>query len=267
MSAENRPIAYPSPIWNQNYYVQSIREKEFIAILWEVSKQFHTKLFPKMEFLMFSGNDPRNWIRSYKKYFELHQISDQQEVEIAAMLRQQERSQDLRAQMLSPILSLTEACLMSTFVSGHKRELGPIIKMPHPNSLSLAYEQDKLKESNEELGVKLYTGAGEIGHAAHALSGENMHETVNIQQKIGEQAYLDLKPYKQRIKTARRSIELTNDKYLPFMIVEQIGQVKTPGGPNDVPSPQQELLAFSPTGEVRCPSSQPEDISGRRMVK
>ncbi len=69
--------------------------------------------------------------------------------------------------MLSLSPSLTEACLVSAFINGCKMEPGPIIRRPHPSSLSIAYEQDKLKESNGGLGVKLnIDGAVEIGLAA-----------------------------------------------------------------------------------------------------
>ncbi|XP_020112372.1 uncharacterized protein LOC109726957 isoform X2 [Ananas comosus] len=125
----------------------STQKKEIVAILLEVNSQFHAKSFPRMDFLMFSGNNLRNWIGGYEQCFELHQINNQQEVEFAPMLRQQERSQDLRNQMLSPIISMTEACHVWNYVNLYKK-LGTVLKMPHPCSRFLAYEQDKLQESD-----------------------------------------------------------------------------------------------------------------------
>ncbi len=68
----------------------------------------------------------------------------------------QARSEDLRVQKLIQNSSLAEACLVWGFVNEYK-ELGTMLEMPHPYSLSLAYEQAKLKESNRELVVTLYT--------------------------------------------------------------------------------------------------------------
>nr|CAD1823585.1 unnamed protein product [Ananas comosus var. bracteatus] len=148
LSPENRPLAYLSPIRNQIHYVQSTYENEFIAILWEESNLYHAKSFPKMEFLWLDGNNTWKWISSYENYCKLHQISNQQKVEIATMLRQQMRPQDLRVQMLSPILSLAEVCYVWDYVNEYKK-LGTVLKMPHPCSRFLAYEQDKLQESDE----------------------------------------------------------------------------------------------------------------------
>nr|CAD1844427.1 unnamed protein product [Ananas comosus var. bracteatus] len=132
----------------------SLHKKEFITIQWEVSNQFQAKSSPKMKILMLSGNDPRNWISSYVKYFMLHKTSYQQEVEIAAMQGQQEKSEDFEVQRLIRHSRLTGACLVKGFVNEHK-ELGAIIKMPHPCSRFLAYKQGKLQESNRNLGVTL----------------------------------------------------------------------------------------------------------------
>nr|CAD1820185.1 unnamed protein product [Ananas comosus var. bracteatus] len=122
----------------------STQKKEFVAILLEVNNQVHANSFPKMEFLMSSGNNLRNWIGGYEQCFKLHQISDQQE-----------NSEYFKVQRLIQHSRLTGACLVKGFVNEHK-ELGAIIMMPHPCSRFLAYEQDKLQESNRNLGVTLH---------------------------------------------------------------------------------------------------------------
>ncbi|OAY64417.1 hypothetical protein ACMD2_12940 [Ananas comosus] len=87
---------------------------------------------------------------------KLHQFSNQQEVEIATMLRQQERSQDLKIQRLLRNSNLEEAYIAYNLVHGYK-ELGSVLGMAHPCSRFLAYEQAKLKESIVEWAIALDT--------------------------------------------------------------------------------------------------------------
>nr|CAD1840575.1 unnamed protein product [Ananas comosus var. bracteatus] len=61
----------------------------------------------------------------------------------------QERIEDSRIQMLLRNSSLEEACIAYSWVKGYK-ELEVMLVMPHPCTLSLAYEQAKLKESYGE---------------------------------------------------------------------------------------------------------------------
>ncbi len=70
------------------------------------------------------------------------------------MVNNQARSENLRVQELIQDSSPAKAGMGCIFMNGDK-ELGTLLEMPHPCSLSLTYEQAKLKESNGELVVTL----------------------------------------------------------------------------------------------------------------
>lgn len=52
----------------------------------EVQSQGNIMHFnPKVEFPLFDGTNPRNWVRKYAKYFNLCKIPDDQKVNLASM--------------------------------------------------------------------------------------------------------------------------------------------------------------------------------------
>nr|CAD1842071.1 unnamed protein product [Ananas comosus var. bracteatus] len=79
---------------------------------------------------------------------KLHQFSHQQKREVAVMQRQQEKNEDYKVQRLVQNSRLAGACYVWDYVNEYKK-LGTVLKMPHPCSRFLAYEQDKLQESDE----------------------------------------------------------------------------------------------------------------------
>nr|CAD1830099.1 unnamed protein product [Ananas comosus var. bracteatus] len=67
----------------------------------------------------------------------------------------QARSENLTVQKPIQNSNLVEACQVWGFVNEYK-ELGTMLKRPHPCSRFLTYEQDKLQESDRNLGVTLH---------------------------------------------------------------------------------------------------------------
>ncbi|XP_027172283.1 uncharacterized protein LOC113771935 [Coffea eugenioides] len=121
---------------------------------------------PKLELHLFSGENPREWIRKCNKYFLLNKVPDEHKlllrfkgtccrdiVEEFNKLQQvgtvevyQEKFEELKTLMLIQNPSFSEEYFISSFTSGLKEELKPMVKMLKPNTLSGVMEVAYLQE-------------------------------------------------------------------------------------------------------------------------
>ncbi|KAL8137446.1 LOW QUALITY PROTEIN: hypothetical protein V2J09_003447 [Rumex salicifolius] len=131
--------------------------------------------FPKVDFPLFDGTNPRSWIRRCERYFLIFQIHDAQKnltdswsvltnaillrfgdldgsdvVEEFNKLQQQEdleeyneKFEDLRASMLLLNPSLPESYFISSYVSGLRSEIKHLVRLGKPTSLALTFEHAK----------------------------------------------------------------------------------------------------------------------------
>nr|CAD1840671.1 unnamed protein product [Ananas comosus var. bracteatus] len=164
----------------------------------------------------------------------------------AAMQRQQEKSEDLRVQKPIQISNLAETCHVWGFMDEY-RELGTVLVMPHPCSLSLFYEQAKLKESNRELGYFppiyvsiIFENARVDSISSWCKQSEQVRhylmEQLNTTQQVmkyhtdkGSERVLEGSDQicpessidKHSIKALRRSQNITDIHYRPYHLLEQ----------------------------------------------
>nr|CAD1816984.1 unnamed protein product [Ananas comosus var. bracteatus] len=158
----------------------------------------------------------------------------------------QARSKDLRVQRQIQNSHLVEACPVWSFMSEY-RELGTVLVMPHPCSLSLFYEQAKLKESNRELGyfppiyVSItFENAREDSNSSWCRQSEQVKhylmEQLNTTQQVmkyhtdkgservlegSDQIWPESSIDKHSIKALRRSQKITVIHYRPYHLLKQ----------------------------------------------
>lgn len=160
---------------------------------------------PKIELPMFSGDNPREWIRKCQKYFMIYQISEPQKMPLIEMYLEgraeiwyqglktakgrlswdefvvevtrrfnemgfrdeveefnklhqegsvkeyQEKFEELKSLMLLKNPLLQEAYFISSFVSGAKEEIKPMLRLLKPNSLVEAFEIAAVQEHSVEV--------------------------------------------------------------------------------------------------------------------
>ncbi|XP_027150132.1 uncharacterized protein LOC113750340 [Coffea eugenioides] len=163
---------------------------------------------PKLDLQLFSGENPREWLRKCNKYFINYQIPNEQKIAIVEMylegktdrwfqgvriekprlsweefgeilckrfnengykdiieefnkLQQegsveeyQERFEELKPLMLARNSNLDESYFTSSFISGLKEEIKPMVKMLRPTTLSEAFEISLWQERNIKIQIR-----------------------------------------------------------------------------------------------------------------
>lgn len=164
--------------------------------------------FPRIELPMFSGENPKDWLRKYERFFSICQIPEhcridtvelylegkvdvwyqslkftkrklswgqfaedlvkrfgekggRDEVEefnklqqVDSVARYQEEFESLRSLLLAKNPCLTEQYFVSSFISGLKEELKPMVRLMKPPSLLEAFEVAQLQEQSLEVLFK-----------------------------------------------------------------------------------------------------------------
>ncbi|XP_027088762.1 uncharacterized protein [Coffea arabica] len=202
----DQPPLLPTPPAHQRLQVDYESQRTFRK---DWSK-FQIPNPPKIELQMFTGENPREWLRKCNKYFLNYQVPDEHKVDVIEMylegkadrwfqgvkmekiklsweefgellcrrfndrsckdiveefnkLQQlgnmedyQEKFEELKALMLIKNRNLDENYFISSFISGLKEEIKPMIKMLKPVTLTEAFELSQWQEYALKLQHKNY---------------------------------------------------------------------------------------------------------------
>nr|CAD1843416.1 unnamed protein product [Ananas comosus var. bracteatus] len=124
----------------------------------------------------FDGSDLGRMIREFNKLTQTSTVE-----------RYQERFEELRTRMLYLNPTISERHFIESYISGLKEELVPFIDLSRPTTLEEVYEQAKLHEralEEDEEHPSNDEEVGEVGVSVHALSGQNLHDTIKVQGEV-----------------------------------------------------------------------------------